>query len=66
MIRPPIKKPITAIKEGICRLEIPLIACPDVQPPAYLAPKPTSRPPIESVKNPLSEKIFFRSNNSSG
>lgn len=43
------KKPITAISEGNCRLLNPEMACPDVQPPAYLGPKPTNRPPINNT-----------------
>ena len=39
------KKPITAIKDGNCILLKPDIACPEVQPPAYLVPKPISIPP---------------------
>ena len=31
---PPIKKPITANNDGISKLLKPVIACPDVQPPA--------------------------------
>lgn len=36
--KPPIKNPTTAIREGICKSLKPLMACPDVQPPAYRAP----------------------------
>lgn len=32
--KPPIKNPITATKEGNCKLLKPEIACPEVQPPA--------------------------------
>ena len=66
MIKPPMKKPITAIKEGSCRSDKPLIACPDVQPPAYLEPKPTSIPPIAKIKNPLNVKIASKLKISSG
>ena len=45
MINPPIKKPITATKEGSCRSAKPDMACPEVQPPAYLAPNPIRNPP---------------------
>src|SRR5690606_31616118 len=34
IIRPPIKKPMTAIREGSCRLLRPEMAWPEVQPPA--------------------------------
>ena len=37
MINPPIKNPITAIREGNCKFDKPLMACPEVQPPAHLA-----------------------------
>lgn len=45
MIRPPIKNPITAISDGNCSALSPVIACPEVQPPAYLEPKPIRSPP---------------------
>jgi hypothetical protein len=32
--KPPMKKPITATKDGSWRLESPLMACPEVHPPA--------------------------------
>ena len=31
---PPMKKPTTAIRDGNCRADKPLMACPEVQPPA--------------------------------
>ena len=49
MKRPPMKNPMTAINEGNWRFERPEIACPEVQPPAYRAPKPTKNPPKISV-----------------
>ena len=49
MIRPPTKKPMTAFRDGICRLLNPEIACPDVQPPAYRLPKPMSTPPMTNM-----------------
>lgn len=55
MAKPPIKKPITATKEGICKFDKPLIAWPEVQPPAYLDPKPTNKPPINNTNMPLKE-----------
>ena len=42
---PPMKKPMTAISDGHCKLLNPLMACPDVHPPAYLVPNPTRKPP---------------------
>ena len=56
MTRPPIKKPMTAIREGICRLLSPLMAWPDVQPPAYRVPKPISKPPTSSSNMPGKEE----------
>src|SRR5690625_4481538 len=46
--RPPAKNPNTAMSDGSCRLARPVIACPEVQPPAQRAPKPTSPPPRRS------------------
>ena len=53
MIKPPIKNPITAIKEGFCKLLKPVIACPEVHPSAYRVPKPTSKPPITKSRTPF-------------
>ena len=66
MIRPPAKKPITAIKEGACRSDKPLMACPEVHPPAQREPKPTMNPPIASMRKPLSVNTDSQLNNSSG
>ena len=43
--RPLIKKAMTAINEGNCILLKPDIACPEVQPQAYLVTIPFSIPP---------------------
>lgn len=40
------KKPIAAKKDTSCNELKPVIACPDVHPPAYLVPKPIRNPPI--------------------
>src|SRR5690606_19302695 len=48
MISPPMKKPMTAKREGSCRLLRPEMAWPEVQPPAQRAPKPTTKPPNNS------------------
>ena len=40
--RPPAKKPTTAISEGNSKFARPLMAWPDVHPPAYAEPNPTS------------------------
>src|SRR5690606_14242300 len=66
MIKPPIKKPITAIKDGSCRLLRPLMACPEVHPPAYRAPKPIKKPPITSMTKPRKVKSPSQLNISSG
>ena len=60
MINPPVKNPITATREGNCIFAIPEIACPEVQPPAYLAPNPTRKPPTTITINPLSENKDFQ------
>ena len=62
MVRPPIKNPITAMSDPICNWLKPVIACPDVQPPAYLVPKPTKNPPIES--NRIENNVLFEFNKS--
>ena len=52
MIKPPMKKQIVAIKLEICRLDMPIIECPEVQPSAYRVPKPTRIPPIMNITTP--------------
>ncbi|MNW00919.1 hypothetical protein D3C71_1964740 [compost metagenome] len=66
MINPPIKKPITAIREGSCRFDKPEIACPEVQPPAYLEPNPTRIPPDNNRSHVLGSASALRENSSSG
>lgn len=44
--------------DGTCKLEIPIMACPDVQPPAQRVPNPTIKPPITKNINPFKLKIF--------
>jgi hypothetical protein len=39
---------MVAISEGNCKLLIPDMECPEVQPPAYRAPNPTKIPPINN------------------
>ena len=58
MIRPPIKKPMVAMREGNCRLAKPVMACPEVQPPAHLVPKPTRNPPAINITTTLTEPKF--------
>ncbi len=66
MKRPPIKNPITAIRLGNCKSERPEIACPEVQPPAYLAPKPTIKPPNTRIMIPFRLVNTFNPKSSSG
>ena len=54
IINPPTKNPITAINEGNCRLLSPLIAWPEVHPPAYLVPNPIRNPPTTMKMKPFS------------
>ena len=54
IIKPPIIKHIVATNDGHCKLLKPMIACPLVQPPAYLVPKPTRKPPITRRIKPRS------------
>ena len=66
MIKPPMKKPITAINEGICRLANPLIACPEVQPPAHLEPNPIKTPPTTMKIKPFQVSNASKLNSSVG
>ena len=66
MIRPPIKKPTTASNDGNCKLDRPLMAWPDVQPPAYREPKPTISPPKAKTRKPFMDIIASKPNNSAG
>jgi len=66
IVKPPNIKKIVATKEGHCRLLFPMMAWPDVQPPAYLVPKPTIKPPITKKKRPLSVNRFSQLNISAG
>jgi hypothetical protein len=52
---PPIIKQIVATNEGHCKLDKPIIECPEVHPPAYLVPKPTRKPPTTINRNPFNE-----------
>ena len=53
--KPPVIKLIVATNDGHCKLLKPMIACPLVQPPAYLVPKPTKKPPTINIKKPLTD-----------
>ena len=63
---PPKKKSAVAISDGHCKVDSPKIPCPDVQPPAYLVPKPTRKPPIIIRINPLSDSKLEKLNRLSG
>jgi hypothetical protein len=52
--KPPTIKLIVAISEGNCSVDKPIIECPEVQPPAYLVPNPTRKPPPTINTKPLS------------
>jgi hypothetical protein len=52
LIRPPVKKPMTAMREESCRLARPAMAWPEAHPPAYLAPKPIRKPPPTISRKP--------------
>ncbi len=66
MRNPPTIKQQVATSEGHCRLEIPMMAWPDVQPPAYRVPKPTKKPPKTKNISPFTLKIFSTENKSAG
>lgn len=55
IMSPPIKKPMTALREGIWKLLKPEMACPEVQPPAYRDPKPTKKPPKTKINKPFAD-----------
>ena len=63
---PPIMKQIVATNEGHCKLESPIMECPDVQPPAYLVPKPIKKPPPIIMTNPLTDNNCSQLNISTG
>ena len=57
---------MVAISDGHCKLLKPIIAWPLVQPPAYLVPKPTKKPPIINNRKPLTDNNACQLNNSEG
>ena len=63
---PPIIKNIVATTEGHWRLLIPIIACPEAEPPAYLVPKPTIKPPMTKKNKPFKVKTLSQLNISAG
>ena len=66
IINPPVIKLMVAMSDGNWRLLKPIIAWPLVQPPAYLVPKPTKKPPTINSTNPLTENSADQLNNSDG
>lgn len=66
IINPPIKKQMVETNEGHCKLESPIIECPDVQPSAYLVPKPTKKPPMIINIKPFNESNDWKLNISDG
>ena len=65
-MKPPTMKQQVAINEGTCKLESPMMACPDVQPPAQRVPKPTKKPPKTKKINPFNENNTSVLNKSEG
>src|SRR5262249_7157600 len=53
IIIPPTIKKIVATSDDHCILDNPIIEWPEVQPPAYLVPNPTRKPPATIKINPL-------------
>ena len=49
---------MVATKEGHCKSLSPIIACPEVHPPAYRVPNPTRNPPPTIMINPRSVNKF--------
>jgi hypothetical protein len=63
---PPAIKQIVATSEGHCKLLKPIMACPEVHPPAYLVPKPTKNPPKTIIINPRNVNKDSKLNSSGG
>ena len=57
---------IVAMSDGNCIVDNPIIACPDVQPPAYRVPKPTRNPPKTIMIIPFTDKRVLQLNSSGG
>src|SRR5262249_48633611 len=66
VVRPPAKKPHTAKSDAGCRSARPVMAWPDVQPPAYAVPNPTRNPPTTIETKPLSVTSEDHANTSCG
>ena len=65
-MKPPAIKHIVAINDDHCKVLMPIIAWPDVQPPAYLVPKPTRKPPTTMSIKPLNVNNELNENNCLG
>lgn len=63
---PPIMKQMVAIKDGHCKFDNPMMACPEVHPPAYRVPNPTKNPPKTIKKKPFRLSKSPKLNNSVG
>lgn len=62
MAKPPIIKQQVATKEGHCKLDNPIMVCPDVHPLAYRVPKPTKKPPKTKNIKPFIVKRLSKLN----
>jgi hypothetical protein len=57
---------MVAIKEPTCKLDKPIMECPEVHPPAYRVPKPTKNPPSTINTDPLKVNNDFQEKSSLG
>lgn len=64
--KPPAIKLIVAINDGHCKVDNPIIAWPEVQPPAQRVPNPTKNPPITIKIKPFRLKILSTPKMSNG
>ena len=55
-----------ATSDGHCKADMPMMAWPDVQPPAYRVPKPTRKPPATIKINPRKVNSRLNANISRG
>ena len=54
------------MKEGHCQSDNPLIACPEIKPPAYLEPHTPISPPNASIIKPFSDNTASSPKSSAG
>ena len=64
--KPPTIKQQVAMRDGICKLDSPMIAWPEVQPPAYRVPNPTKKPPRIKNMKPFAVNNVSSENKSAG